>query len=271
MQVFQRLVLVLGATALLEAEVRAQPPRFTFSEAKPGWMDVEMLLQNASVARELKLDGRREMLARRAIFAALPWYTQEVQKVFTLPKDQQLPRQLELLDRYQQLQYKALGRVLTRNQLTRLKQIQVWVAGVDAFAQPWVQKELKLTADQKEKIESVAKEFAEAKKKNESLMEETLKNVLKPEQLNGLKMLRDAGAGLGAVSEPWAQKWLRLSPQQKEKVKALTKEVEEATKKEKTLLRETMKKATDVLAGEQRKKWEVVAGKPFQLQVRFAR
>jgi hypothetical protein len=262
-------MLVLGVAALLGGHAGAQPPRFTFTDGKPGWMDVEMLLQNASVARELSMNGQQEMQARRALFAALPWYTQEVQKVFKLPREQQEARQLELLDRYQQEQYKMLGRVLAPGQLRRLKQIQVRVAGIDAFAQPWVQKELKLSSEQKQKIEAVARDFAATKKKNDAATEEILKDVLKPEQQRGLKLLQDAGVGIDAITQPWTQKDLRLTRPQQEQVKALTKEITEARKKEEALLRDTLKKAIDHLTSDQGKKWDQVAGKPFKLQVRF--
>jgi hypothetical protein len=89
---FGRLLLVLGAATVLGGRAAAQPPRFSFTDGQPGWMDVETLLQNAGVARELKLGGQQEMQARRALLAALPWYTQEVQKVFRLPRDKQQAR-----------------------------------------------------------------------------------------------------------------------------------------------------------------------------------
>jgi hypothetical protein len=250
----------------LGAGARAQPPRFSFADGRPGWMDVELLLQNASVARELKLDGRRELLARRAIFTALPSYTQEIQKVYTLPKEQQRTRQLELLDRYQEAQYRALARVLTKAQLRRLKQVQVWVAGIDAFAQPWVAKELRLTGQPKDKIEALAKDLEVDKKKNAAGIEEKLKRFLEPDRLRQVKSFQDAGAGIGAVSKPSVQMLLRLSRRQKEKVKAMAKGIKDAVKKEEILERETMKKALDILTIEQRGKWQVMAGKPFKLQ-----
>jgi hypothetical protein len=263
------LILVTAVGAGLSAGVRAQPPRFSFADGRPGWMDVELLLQNASVARELKLDGRRELLARRAIFTALPFYTQEVQKVYTLPKDQQRARQLELLDRYQEAQYRALARVLTKAQLRRLKQVQVWVAEIDAFAQPWVAKELRLTGQQKDKIEALAKELEADKKENRAGIGDKLKKFLDHDQLRQLKSFQDAGAGIGAVSQPSVQMLLRLSRQQKEKVKVMATEIKDAVKKVETLVRETMKKAQDILTSDQRRKWQVMAGKPFKLQVRF--
>jgi hypothetical protein len=268
---FGRLMLVLGATAWLGGYAGAQPPRFSFTDGKPGWMDVEMLLQNASVARELSLNGQQELRARQALFAALPWYSQEVQKVFKLPREQQQARQLELLDRYQQEQYKILGRVLAPSQLRRLKQIQVRVAGIDAFAQPWVQKDLRLTLEQKQKIEAVAREFAATKKKDEAAVEEPLKKVLQPEQQRGLKLIQDTGVGIDAITQPWVQKQLRLTRPQQEQVKSLTKEIAEARKKEETLQPDTLKNATDLLTSDQRKKWDELAGKPFKLQVRFGK
>jgi hypothetical protein len=264
-----RLALILGVGACLGAGARAQPPRFSFADGQPGWMDVEMLLQNASVARELRLDGRRELLARKALFGALPFHTQEVQKVFALPKDKQRARQLELLDRYQQAQYQALGRVLAPAQLRRLKQIQIWVAGIDALAQPWVAKELGLTGQQKDKIEAVAKELEAGKKANAARVGEKLKKLLDPAQLRQLKTFQDAGPGIGAVNRPSVQRLLRLTRQQKTKVRAMAKEIKDALRKEELLARESMKKVLDILAGDQRRKWQVMAGKPFKLQVSF--
>jgi hypothetical protein len=65
------------------------------------------------------------------------------------------------------------------------------------------------------------------------------------------------------------QKQLRLTRPQQEQVKALTKEVAEARKKEAVRERDTLKNAIDLLTSDQGKKWDELAGKPFKLQVRF--
>jgi hypothetical protein len=268
MRSLRRVVLVLGAAALLAEGARAQPPRFSYTDVNPGWMDVEQLLQNASVLKELKVDDRQAMSARKAVSAPLARYTQDLQQVFKLPQEKQRAKQLELLDGYQDAQYQALGRTLKPDQLKRLKQIQVQVAGVDAFAQPWVQREVGLTGEQKDKIEAIAKEFAEARKKQEAQVQEALKKVLDPNQLDQLKLIQRWGAAMDATTQPWAQKMLRLSGEQKEKVRGLANELAELRKKDEALVQETMKRAADMLSGDQKKKWHDVAGKPFQLEVK---
>jgi hypothetical protein len=269
LSVFQPWPRTLLILLLLASSVHAQPPRFSFTDGRPGWVDVETLLQNASVVKELKADPRRVARARQAILAALEWYTPEIQKVFRLPKEQQRDKQLELLDRYQQNQYEALGRVLKSEQLRRLKEIQVRVAGIDAFAQPWVQTALGVTGEQKSKIEARAKEFAQARAQILADLEQTLKEVLEPPQIRQLKQILDLGAGFDAVGEPWAQKALRLSAKQKTKLMLIAPDLAEASKKDVLLVEETLKKATAALTTEQRQIWEKVAGKPFQLKVRL--
>lgn len=54
--------------------------------------------------------------------------------------------------------YKELGEVLKPEQVKRLKQIGVQAAGLAAFRQAEVQEALKLTADQKSKIQSISEE-----------------------------------------------------------------------------------------------------------------
>jgi hypothetical protein len=265
----RRLVLAIAVAVAAAGDAAAQPARFSYTGGNPGWMDVEMLLQNASVIKELKLEDTRSMQARQALFGALAKYTPQIAKVFKLPKDQQKARELELLDRYQQDQYQALAKVLTADQLKRLKQIQVRVAGVDAFAQPWVQKDLALTGKQKEAIQEIAKEYAEARKKDDAAFDEVVGKVLQPEQLKSLRLFRDAGSGPDAVNQPELQGLLRLTADQKDKLKALAKDMGEARQRQERLEAETLSKAADVLMTAQRKRWDELAGKPFHLEVRI--
>jgi hypothetical protein len=269
MRSLRRLVFVLAATTMLVGGARAQPPRFSFTDVNPGWMDVELLLQNASVLKECKVDDRQALNARKAFVAPLARYTQDLQQVFNLPQEKQRPRQLELLDRYQEAQYQALAKTLKPDQLKRLKQIQIQVAGVDAFAQPWVQKELGLTGEQKDKMEAIGKEFAEARRKEEAQVKETLKNVLDANQLDQLKLIQGWGAAMDAATQPWAQKMLRLTGEQKDKIKGVANALAELKKRDDVLVQETMNKATDMLSSEQRKKWDDVAGKPYHLEVKI--
>lgn len=65
-------------------------------------------------------------------------------------------------------QEKKLAEILTPDQVKRLKEIQIQLAGAQAILQPEVQKELALDAAQTKKIEDLQKGFRDA---NQSVME----------------------------------------------------------------------------------------------------
>src|SRR5262249_9787158 len=96
-----------------------------------------------------------------------------------------------------------------------------------------------------------------------------MKTVLKAEPLDQLKLVWNWGAGVDAAGQPWVQKLLGPSGEQKDKFRALAKQLAEAKAKDEALLDESKKKATDQLTADQRTKWEEVAGKPFRIEIRI--
>jgi hypothetical protein len=260
-----RLILALAAAALYSAPVQAQPARFTYSGVNPGWMDVEMLLQNSSVLQALKLDGPRSLQARQTLLGPLQKYTTEIPKVFTLPKDKQKARELELLDRYQDDQYRALAKVLSADQLKRLKEIQVRVANIDAFAQPWVQKAIGLSNKQKEDIETIAKEFGESRARDDAAFADPLNKLLTAEQLNSLNIFKEWRGKADALTQPAMQSTLRMTAGQKKQLNALAKDLAALKQRDERLEEETLTRALDILATSQRTQWDTLAGRPFRL------
>jgi hypothetical protein len=181
-------VMMLGLLVLV---VCGRGDELSFSSKEPKWPEMEMLLKDRRVAKELKLTGAQEMAARKALFEPLGKFTQELNKLQGLNFEQFQVRSREARYVYNEEERQVVGKVLTPVQFKRIKRIQVQGAGLDAFLQPTVQKELKLTSEQKEKINSTAKEFqaadadiqkdanqADAKKKLAALREATMKQLL---------------------------------------------------------------------------------------------
>lgn len=77
-------------------------------------------------------------------------YNEQVKKELEIG-DEQLEKVPEALN-------KALAEVLNENQLKRFKQIQLQTRGVQAFADPKVAAQLKMSNEQQENIESILKE-----------------------------------------------------------------------------------------------------------------
>jgi hypothetical protein len=173
---------------------------------------------------------------------------------------------------------------------------------------PGVQKEIGLTPDQIKKITDVTKEIRdkhqderaalrdlqgdERREKtqalNKTVADETkagLKGVLKPDQEKRLNQIFLQTRGVSAFADADVQKKLKLSDDQKEKLKTIADDSQkdlaeifqglrgadaearqEAMKKIAAIRKEAMDKAKDVLSADQKKDWEDMTGKPFTVQ-----
>jgi Spy/CpxP family protein refolding chaperone len=167
-----------------------------------------------------------------------------------------------------------------------------------------VQKELKLSEEQIQKIKGVIQEiqkkhqddFAalanlEQQERREkmqeifkSIGEETEKgmaDVLKPEQSKRLKQIVLQTKGTQAFGEEDVQKSLNLTDDQKDKIKTLNEDLgkdiretfqnsqgnfQETGKKVSTLRKETMDKVLALLTDDQKKSWKDMTGDPFELK-----
>ena len=169
-----------------------------------------------------------------------------------------------------------------------------------------VQKELKLTDDQIKKVQDVAKDIREKHKDDfdkvrsldqaerrekmqeltKTVSEETTKalaDVLKPEQQKRLKQLTLQREGTRAFSNAEVQMALKLTDEQKDKIKTISSDSEkemrelfqnaggdrqEAGKKMQALHKETQDKVMSVLTEDQKKSWKDLTGEPFEFQSR---
>jgi Spy/CpxP family protein refolding chaperone len=167
-----------------------------------------------------------------------------------------------------------------------------------------VQKELKMSEDQVKKVQEVGKEIREKHQDDfaklqeldqserqakfqelmKSINEESTKalaGVLKPEQEKRLKQISRQAQGAQAFMDPEVQKALKITDEQKDKIKTITTDAgkemreifqnaggdfQEAGKKMQALRKETLEKVTGLLTDEQKKSWKEMTGAPFELQ-----
>ena len=162
-----------------------------------------------------------------------------------------------------------------------------------------VQKELKMTDDQKGKLddffagmrekmqdafqlegEERAKKMQEIQKENEK----TLASILKPEQVKRLKEIGYQQAGGMAFSNPEVAKELAITDEQKTQLRELNQNMmaemrelfqpgqppdEESRNKMQELRKSTGEKMLKLLTDEQKKKWKTMQGEPFKGEIRF--
>ena len=118
-----------------------------------------MLLGNASVQKELKLDdqqiekakeARREDAARRC--------TEARESLQGLEGEERRTKMAEINARSTSRPLKSVGEFLKPEQVARLKQISYQVSGLQAFNDPEVAKKLNLTDAQKTEIREIEQE-----------------------------------------------------------------------------------------------------------------
>jgi Spy/CpxP family protein refolding chaperone len=160
-----------------------------------------------------------------------------------------------------------------------------------------VQKDLKLTDEQKTKVKDFQTKRMEAmrelfsggerpdrekmqeiRKKNQEEDAKFLKDALTADQNKRLKQIGYQTAGVMVFSNPDVQSQLKLTDEQKEKIKEIGDQMRkdmqdlrsgggrptpEQTKKMEALRKEAKDKVTDVLTADQKKTWEEMTGPKF--------
>ena len=161
-----------------------------------------------------------------------------------------------------------------------------------------VQKELKLTDEQKTKVKEFTdaqrekmrdafaggqpdpEKFAEFRKTATEAAEKLVKDTLNADQQKRFKQLQYQAMGVRAFSNEDVTKALKLTDDQKEKIKGLSEEMQkdmqdlredlrgggdaatEARKKMQALNKDDLAKAADTLTSDQKKEWKELTGDP---------
>jgi len=174
-------------------------------------------------------------------------------------------------------------------------------AGPNLLSNKSVQQELKVDKDQAQKLDALASELGQKMRSafqdlqnvpqeerrekgmelNRSIqaeMKKSLPDILKPDQMKRFAQIRLQVSGADAFSDSEVQSKLKLSDEQKEKIKSIVDESrgqmreifqsagddrQAAMQKMTELRKETAGKATNVLSSEQKSTWKEMAGEPF--------
>jgi Spy/CpxP family protein refolding chaperone len=166
------------------------------------------------------------------------------------------------------------------------------------LTQKSVQEELKLSEEQIKKVTQLNEKQRESRggfrdlsreereKKMAEQAKETnkaLADILKPEQLKRVKQIGWQQRGIGAIGSPEVAEALKLTSEQKDKIKSILEDAskarrelftnrggdrEEARKKGEEIRKNTNEKLTGVLTAEQKTKWKEMLGEPFKGEIR---
>jgi len=162
-----------------------------------------------------------------------------------------------------------------------------------------VQKELKASDEQAEKLNTFAREMMEKQREefqaNRDLSQEERREkararatelvkgmgeILKPEQVKRFEEIQVQQSGIGAFSSPRVLEKLKLTDEQKTQIREIGEESREASreafenlqsdreagmKKLAELRKQSTEKAVGVLTDEQKKAWKELTGEPFEV------
>ncbi|WP_165247885.1 hypothetical protein [Paludisphaera soli] len=147
MNTLSKSLLALGLAALMTAPAYAQQRR----GGGFGRAGVSMLLSNASVLDELKLDDAQKSKISEIVDEAREKYS----VTGDLEPQERMAKYRELAKEIEPATLKAAAEVLKPEQLNRLHGIHYQVAGPAAFEDEDLQKKLKMTDEQKSAAEQI--------------------------------------------------------------------------------------------------------------------
>jgi Spy/CpxP family protein refolding chaperone len=148
-------VMALGLAAMMATPVMAQQRRgggFGFGQG-----GLPMLLSNASVQDELKLDDSQKEKAREIGEKAREKYSAAREDLQNLSQEERATKMRELAHEVEAATQPDIKEALKPEQLKRLHQISLQVAGASAFEREPFQKRLEITDEQKTEIASIIK------------------------------------------------------------------------------------------------------------------
>ncbi|HEX5270888.1 MAG TPA: hypothetical protein VFW33_10390 [Gemmataceae bacterium] len=153
-----KLVLVLAAAALVAAPVAAQQPGGRGGRGGGfGGGLVGMIAFNTQLQEELKVDSAQV----EKLNAALAKVREDMRDESAKLRDRQTPQdeRQAIQKKLSEANEKAIETVLKPEQVKRLHQIENQQAGVGLFAKEEIQKQLKMTDAQKDKLDDINKEL----------------------------------------------------------------------------------------------------------------
>jgi hypothetical protein len=211
-----KLALVLGAAALVASPALAQR-----GGGRGGFGGGTQLLNNKSVQEELKMDKDQIDKVKEALDKVREDNKDDIAKLRDRNTSQE--ERAEIGKKISEANQKAIAGILKADQEKRFKQIQHQQQGLRVFQDADVEKALKLTDDQKEKIKAVGDDLQK-----------------------DLRALNPGGGGRGGRGGRGGDP--------------------ETQKKRQALQKEAMTNAKKVLSDEQKKTLDDLTGKPFEIK-----
>jgi len=148
-------IVALGLVALMAGPALAQQGRGGGGGRGGFGGGIGMLLSNASVQQELKLDATQIEKAKEVADKAREKFTASRESLQSLEGDARFKKMQELNKEVNEEANKAVAAFLSKDQIHRLHQIQHQVQGAQSFTDEHVQSRLKLTDAQKGEIDSI--------------------------------------------------------------------------------------------------------------------
>ncbi len=157
MRGLSKCLLVVGVMALIAS------PAFAQGRGQRGFGGggAAMLVNNEAVQKELKLTEEQVTKGKEALQEITEKFREEMTKARELEGDEQRQKMREIGTKQAEETYAALEKAWKPEQVKRLKQIGVQQQGLQAFMSPAVDKTLKLTDEQKEKVQGLMGEMRE--------------------------------------------------------------------------------------------------------------
>ncbi len=179
MKTMFRTFLSLGILAMLAGPAMAQGRGFG-----RGGGGLAMLLGNASVQKELKLDDQQIEKAKELGEKAREKMQELRESLQGLEGEERMTKMREHMKEMNESTVKTAGAFLKPEQITRLKQISYQQQGLMAFSDPEVAKKLNLTESQKSDIQAIAQETREKQPSREDFQDDREAAMKKMQELN---------------------------------------------------------------------------------------
>ena len=207
-------LLVVGLVVMAEAQ-----PRFFGAGGGPGF-----LLQQAAVQKELKLTDEQVTKVEAWGEELRAKQIETFKEVQGLPKEQRLAKLAARTTEARKAAYKELADVLKPEQLTRLQQIERQIGGAQTFQDPDTLTALKVTDEQKAKINTALDDLLKGRQElmssfpKDKFDQDTLSDMVKKQSELGKKALDNITATLtdeqkktwkGLTGEPFDQSKLQ--------------------------------------------------------------
>ena len=161
MRSISKAVLVFGVGLLLVVPAMAQQRgQGRGGRGGPGGGGVAGLIRNEGVQKEIGITGDQAEKAQEAVQKVREKYQDEFATLRDLSQEERREKGATLNNKINDESLKALADVLKPDQIKRLKQIELQQRGPEAFTDAEVQSKLHLTSDQKDKIKTIAADYA---------------------------------------------------------------------------------------------------------------